>query len=89
MAKTTRVTQVISALRKEESVLQTQIGRVRDAIAALRDARTDYKVRQAVRKAKTVAKNARTMTAARKRVVSDRVRTSWIARHAKTKTKQR
>jgi cell fate (sporulation/competence/biofilm development) regulator YmcA (YheA/YmcA/DUF963 family) len=72
VAKTNRVQDVISALRKEESILQKQIGRVRDAIAALGDVRTDYKVRQGVRKAKTVATNAQTMTAAQKKAVSDR-----------------
>ena len=80
MAKTSQFKAALAALRKEESVLRTQLGKVQDAIAALGDVRADYRVRQQVRRVKTVSKNARTMTAAQRKAVSERMKKYWAAR---------
>ena len=80
MAKINRFQHVIAALRQEESLLHTQLGKVRDAIAALGDIPKDYRVRQGVRRAKTVARNARSMTAAQRKAVGERMRRYWAER---------
>jgi hypothetical protein len=64
VAKSNRVARVLSVLQKEENVLASQIGKVRDAIAALGGVGREYRVRQGIRKAKTVARNVRKMSAA-------------------------
>ena len=71
---------VLSALAKEESVLESQLGKVRDAIAALSGVGRAYQRRQAMRKVKTVARNVRTMTAAQRKAVSERMTKYWAAR---------
>jgi hypothetical protein len=80
VAKSNRLSQVLAALQKEESVLDAQLGKVRDAIAALGDVARDYKVRRGVRKAKTVARNVREMSAAQRQAVALRMRQYWAKR---------
>ena len=80
MAKSNRLAEILTALQKEESVLDAQLGKVRDAIAALGDVARDYKVRQGVRKAKTVARNVRTMSTAQRKAVALRMREYWAKR---------
>jgi hypothetical protein len=80
VAASSRFRQVLTALQKEEGVLAAQLGKVRDAIAALSDVPRDYKVRQGVRKARTVARNVRTMNAAQRKAVAVRMRKYWAER---------
>jgi hypothetical protein len=80
MAKSNRFSRVLSVLQKEENVLESQIGKVRDAIAALGGVARDYKVRQGIRKAKTVARNVRKMSAAQRKAVSLRMKRYWAGR---------
>jgi hypothetical protein len=80
VAKSNRLAEILAALQKEESVLDVQLGKVRDAIAALGDVARDYKVRQGVRKAKTVARNVRTMSTAQRKAVALRMREYWAKR---------
>lgn len=80
MAKSNRLAGILTALQKEESVLDAQLGKVRDAIAALGDVARDYKVRQGVRKAKTVARNVRTMSTVQRKAVALRMREYWAKR---------
>lgn len=84
MAKSNEFKSVLSALRQEENVLKLQLGKVQDAIAALGDVRTGYRIRQTVRRAKKLSKNARTMSAAQRKAVSERMKKYWAARR-KTK----
>lgn len=80
MAKSNRLAQVLAVLQKEESVLDAQLGKVRDAIAALGDVGRNYKVRRGLRKAKTVARNAREMSTAQRKAVALRMREYWAKR---------
>jgi hypothetical protein len=80
MAKSNRFTRVLSVLQKEENVLESQIGKVRDAIAALGGVGRDYKVRRGIRKAKTVARNVRKMSAEQRKAVSLRMKRYWAGR---------
>jgi hypothetical protein len=80
VAKSDRLAKILAALEKEEGVLDAQLGKVRDAIAALGDVARDYKVRQGVRKAKTVARNVRTMSTAQRKAVALRMTEYWAAR---------
>ncbi len=80
MARSSRFTQILTVLQKEEGLLAAQLGKVRDAIAALSDVPRDYKVRQGVRTAKTVARNARKMSAVQRKAVALRMRNYWAAR---------
>lgn len=82
MAKTSQLKAALAALRKEENVLRTQLGKVQDAIAALGDVGTDYRIRQQVRRVKTVSKNARTMSTAQRKAVSERMKKYWAARRS-------
>jgi hypothetical protein len=61
-------------------LLRRQLGKVEDAIAALSDVRTDYKVRQGVRRAKKVSKNVRSMTDTQRKAVSARMKKYWAER---------
>ena len=79
MAKSSVLTDVLATLQKEESTLQAQLGKVRDAMAALAGVPQSYKRKQAVRKAKTVVRNVRTMTAAQRKAVSQRMKAYWAA----------
>ena len=80
MAKSSQLQSVVAALRKEEGLLRRQLGKVEDAIAALSDVRTDFKIRQGVRRAKAVSKNARTMTETQRKAVSARMKKYWAER---------
>ena len=80
MAKPSRFARVITVLQKEEGVLAAQLGKVRDAIAALSDVPGDYRLRRRVRKAKTVARNVRKMSVAQRKVVALRMKEYWAKR---------
>jgi hypothetical protein len=80
VAKSNRLAQVLTALQKEQGILESQLGKVRDAIAALGGVAREYRVRQGVRKAKTVARNVRTMSAAQRKSVSLRMKKYWAER---------
>jgi hypothetical protein len=69
-----RLRQALDSLRKEESVLQSQLGRVRDAIAAL-----GATIGRPARKAGG-ARKRRGMTAAQKKAVSQRMKAYWAQR---------
>lgn len=82
MAKFNRV---VATLRKEEQILEAQLQRIRDAIAALGGTvRKEVKQRRRKRKIKKVVRNARTMTAAQRKAVSKRMKKYWAARKKKT-----
>ena len=80
MAKSNRLAQILAGLREEESVLQAELGKVQDALAALGGVGKEYKRRQSIRQVKTVAKNVRKMTAAQKKAVSAGMKKYWAAR---------
>ncbi len=80
VAKSNRLGQVLAALRKEESFLQAELGKVRDALAALGGVGKEYKRRQSIRQVKTVARKVRKMTAAQKKKVSARMKKYWAAK---------
>ncbi len=80
MAKLNRLGQVLAGLRQEESFLQAELGKVQDALAALRGVGKDYQRRQGIRQVKTVARKVRKMTAAQKKKVSARMKKYWAAR---------
>lgn len=73
-----RLRQVLDTLRKEESSLDSQLRKVRDAIAALGGTSS----RQTGR-AKPGARKRRGMTAAQKAEVSKRMKKYWAHRKAK------
>ena len=77
---------VLSTLRKQEGFLESQLGKVRDAIAALGDVGKDYYVRQRVRRVKTVVRNVRTLSAAQRKAASSRMKKYWAERR-KQRTK--
>ena len=68
------------ALRLEEGFLEAQLGKVRDALAALGGVGKEYRRLARTRQAKTVARNARKMSAAQKKAVSARMKKYWAAR---------
>ena len=80
MPSQTRFQALLSVLAKEESLLQSQLGKVRDAIAALGGVGKEYQRRQRVRKVKTVARRVVKMTAAQRKAVSVRMKKYWAAR---------
>ena len=85
MAKSSRFGQVLSALRQEEGFLEAQLGKVRDALAALGGVGKEYQRLARKRQAKTVARsvrkrNARKMSAAQKKAVSARMKKYWAQR---------
>ena len=80
MAKSNRLEQIVAGLRKEESFLAAELGKIRDALAALGGVGKDYQRGQVVRQVKTVARNVRKMTAAQKKAVSTRMKKYWVAR---------
>ena len=80
MAKSSRLGQVLSALRVEEGFLEAQLGKVRDAIGALGGVGKEYQRLRRTRQVKTVARNVRKMSAAQKRAVSARMKKYWAAR---------
>lgn len=75
-----RLRQVLDTLRKEASSLESQLGKVREAIAALGGASSPAQERQS---GKPVARKRRGMTAAQKKAVSKRMKAYWAARKAK------
>jgi hypothetical protein len=75
-----RLRQVLDTLRKEESSLESQLGKVREAIAALGGT---SRPAQRGRTAKGVARKRRGMTAAQKAEVSRRMKAYWAVRKAK------
>jgi hypothetical protein len=84
MAKSSRLGQVLSALRLEEG-LEAQLGKVRDALAALGGVGKEYQRLARTRQAKTVARkvrkrNVRKMSAAQKKAVSARMKKYWAER---------
>jgi len=83
--KANRFSQILSALQKEEGVLEAQLGKVRDAMAALGGVAREYKIRRGVRKVKTVARNVQKMSAAQRKAVSLRMKRYWADRR-KAKT---
>ena len=80
MAKSNRLGQVLAALRKEESFLKAQLGKVQDALAALGGVGKEYKRRQGIRQVKTAARKVRKMTAAQKKALGARMKKYWAAR---------
>ena len=70
-----RLRQVLDSLRKEQSLLELQLGKVRDAIAALGGTS-----REQTQKTKPMARKRRGMTAAQKAEVSKRMKKYWAAR---------
>ena len=77
---TNRFRRVVDSLRKEQGLLESQLGKVRDALAALGGVGRAYQQRQRLRQAKTVVKNVRRMSAAQKKAVSERMRKYWAKR---------
>jgi hypothetical protein len=75
--------QVISALRREQGLLEAQLGKVRDAISALGGVGKEYQRLQRKREITTVVRNARRMTAAQRKAVSARMKKYWAERRAK------
>ena len=73
-----RLRQVLDSLRKEQSLLESQLAKVRDAIGALGGTS-----RQQTQKAKPIARKRKAMTAAQKAEVSKRMKKYWAARRAK------
>ena len=80
MAKSSRLGQVLSALRVEEGFLEAQLGKVRDAIGALGGVGKEYQRLRRTRQVKAVARNVRKMSAAQKKAVSARMKKYWAAR---------
>ena len=76
-----RFRQVLDALRKEASLLESQLGKVRDAIAALGGTS-----REQAQKVKAVVRKRRGMTAAQKAEVSKRMKAYWAARRKAKKS---
>jgi hypothetical protein len=72
--------ELLSALRKQEGILEAQLGKVRDAMAALADVGKDYRVRQRVRRVNRVVRNARQVTSAQRKAASVRMKKYWAAR---------
>jgi hypothetical protein len=86
VAKSNRLGQVLSALREEQGFLESQLGKVQDAITALGGIGREYRRRQTIRRVKTVVGNARTMTAEQKKAVSARMKKYWAARRKAKQT---
>jgi hypothetical protein len=74
VAKSSRLGQAPSVLRKEQGSLEAQLGKVRDAVAALGGVGREYRRRQRVRQVKAVARKVRKMTAAQKKAVGARMK---------------
>jgi hypothetical protein len=83
VAKSSRLGQVLSALRREQGLLEGQLGKVRDAISALGGVGKEYQRLQRKRDIKTIVRNARRMSAAQRKAVSTRMKKYWAERRAK------
>jgi hypothetical protein len=80
VAKSSRLGQVLSALRVEEGFLEAQLGKVRDAIEALGGVGKEYQRLRRTRQVKTVARNVKKMSAAQRKAVSARMKKYWAER---------
>jgi F0F1-type ATP synthase delta subunit len=80
VAKSSRLKQVLSALRSEEGFLEAQLGKVRDAIGALAGVGKEYQRLRRTRQVKTVVRSVRKMSAAQKKAVSARMKKYWAKR---------
>jgi hypothetical protein len=80
VAKSSRLGQVLSALRREQGLLEGQLGKVRDAISALGGVGKEYQRLQRKRDIKTIVRNARKMSAAQRKAVSARMKKYWAER---------
>jgi hypothetical protein len=80
VAKSSRLGQVLSALRREQGLLEGQLGKVRDAISALGGVGKEYQRLQRQRDIKTIVRNARKMSAAQRKAVSARMKKYWAER---------
>ena len=76
----TRFQNLLALLAKEKAVIESQLGKIDDAIAALQGAGQTYKRRQQIRKVKAVARKVRAMSAAQKAAVSKRMKAYWAAK---------
>ena len=73
-----RVGQALAALRREEGFLQDQLGKVRDAIAALGGVGKEYARLQGARKKRS--RKGTPMSDAQKKAVSARMKKYWAER---------
>jgi hypothetical protein len=80
VAKSSRLGQVLSALRQEEGFLEAQLGKVRDAIGALAGVGKEYQRLRRTRQVNTVAQNVKKMSAAQRKAVSARMKKYWAER---------
>jgi hypothetical protein len=80
VAKSSRLGQVLSALRREQGFLEAQLGKVRDAIGALGGVGKEYARLRRTRQVETVVRNARKMSAAQRKAVSARMKKYWAER---------
>ena len=80
MSKSSKLGQVLSALRSDEGFLEAQLGKVRDAIGALGGVGKEYQRLRRTRQVKTVARNVKKMTAAQRKAVSARMKKYWAER---------
>ena len=83
MPPRTRFQSLLTALAKEKSLIESQLAKVSDAIAALGGVGKAYQRRQRIRKVKTAARRIVKMTAAQKAEVSKRMKKYWAERRAK------
>jgi hypothetical protein len=71
---------VWSTPREEEGFFNSQLEKVRDAIAALGGVGKEYTWLRRTRKVKTVVRNARRMSAAQRKAVSATMKKYWADR---------
>ena len=83
MPSRTRFQSLLTALAREKSLIESQLAKVSDAIAALGGVGKAYQRRQRVRKMKTAVRKVVKMTAAQRKAVSLRMKKYWAARRAK------
>jgi hypothetical protein len=76
----TRFHSLLTALAKEKALIESQLAKVSDAIAALGGVGKEYQRRQRIRKVKTTARRIVKMTTAQRRAVSQRMKAYWAAR---------
>ena len=77
MPPRTRFQSLLTALAKEKSLIESQLAKVSDAIAALGGVGKAYQRRQRIRKVKTAARKVVKMTAVQRKAVSDRMKRYW------------
>jgi lipase chaperone LimK len=81
----TRFQSLLTTLAKEKAMIESQLAKVSDAIAALGGVGKEYQRRQRVRKVKTAARRIVKMTAAQRKAVSQRMKAYWAARRKAAK----